>query len=206
MSEELILYHFPKSSCSRKVVFALAEKGIIYKELRINLQNGEQKQPAFLKLNPHGKVPVIQYGKAIIYDSAVINEFIEDNFPQKPLLPANPILRAQVRLSTHYADNFFYLAISEILAEYRKSIDQRNEKLLQEKLELFKSQHLSQLEQQLKNSSKFLFGTLTLADIAYAPGLDTLMKISGLTLAPNSAVAKWFKNISSLESFKRTYN
>lgn len=201
----IILYHFPKSSCSRKVVFVLAYKALIYDEVIINLERGEQKSVEFLKLNPHGQVPVLKYQNAVLYDSSVINEFLEEQFPDHPLLPTEPVQRARVRISTLYADREFYPHISRILHECRKPLDQQNQKLINDELSQFQSRKLSFLESSLQeHKDHFLFGQLTLADIAYAFGLDTLLRVSGLTLDAYPATQQWFKKIYRLPAFEKS--
>lgn len=203
--DNLTLYHFPKSSCSRKVIFVLNYKVIPYQEVIINLEQAEQRQPDFLKLNPLGQVPVLVYNDQIIRDSAVINEFLEEKFPSQSLLPTNQLERAKVRMSTVYADQVFYPQISAILREFRHPPASRNEKIITEYLHSFQEKGLTFLEQQLqKQTNSFLFDQLTLADIAYAPGLDTLIRVSGLSLSSFPAVAQWFKTIATLPAFRST--
>lgn len=197
---KLILYHFPKSSCSRKVTFVLHYKGISYQEAIVNLERGEQKQPDFLRLNPFGQVPVLDYNGKIIYDSAVINEFLEETFPERSLLPTDLVARANVRLSTLYADQVFYPKISAILKEFR----QRSGRSIIEKLSInFQETALAFLESQLQEQADpFLFGLLTLADIAYAPGLETLIQVSNLSLTPFPATRRWLDSLGDVPAFR----
>lgn len=201
----ITLYHFPQSSCSRKVVFVLAYKALVYDEVIVNLEQREQKNAEFLKLNPHGQVPVLKYRDAVLYDSTVINEFLEEQFPARPLLPTEPVQRARVRMSALYADREFYPHISRILREFRKPSEQRNQEWISDELSKFQANGLSFLESNLQELQvPFFFGQLTLADIAYAPGLDTLMRVSGLTLDAYPATQQWFKEMTRLPAFEKT--
>lgn len=200
----LTLYYFPKSSCSRKVLFVLEEKGIDYNKRLINLEKGEQKSNEYLKINPHGEVPAIIYDGKVIYDSAIINEFLEDQFSEHSLLPKSAIKRSQVRISTYYADHYFYPNISRILAEYRKPVTQRNQQYLKQLFSEFTTRHLPWLEATAENTDQFLFGELTLADIAFAPGLDNLMQASKFELDINSATYRWFTQVQQLPSFQKS--
>ena len=202
---QLTLHYFPKSSCSRKVLLVLLYKGIPYDEIIVNLEQGQQKSLDFLRLNPHGQVPVLQYRDHIIYDSAVINEFLEEKFPEPPLLPQDEVERAKVRMSTVYADQVFYPHISRILREFRKPVEQRNQPWIETELAQFQNNALLFLERSLqKQANSFLFGSFTLADIAYAPGLDTLLCISGLTLEAYPATRVWLQTITQLPAFRKT--
>lgn len=202
---QLTLYYFPKSSCSRKVLSVLFYKGINYDEVVINLEQGQQKSLDFLQLNPHGQVPVLQYRDHFIYDSAVINEFLEEKFPEPPLLPQDEVERAKVRMSTVYADQIFYPHISRILREFRKPLQQRDQVWIETELEQFQNHTLLFLERSLqKRGNPFLFGSLTLADIAYAPGLDTLLHVTGLTLQAFPSTREWLQTMMQVSAFRKT--
>jgi maleylacetoacetate isomerase len=201
---QLTLYHFPKSSCSRKVLLVMLHKSIAYEEVIINLEQGQQKSLDFLRLNPHGQVPVLQYRDHIIYDSAVINEFLEEKFPEPPLLPQDEVERAKVRMSTVYADQVFYPHISRILRELRKPVEQRNQVWIETELDKFQNHALLFLERSLqKQANPFLFGALTLADVAYAPGLDTLLRTSKLKLEAYPTTREWLQTMTQLPAFRK---
>jgi len=68
----------------------------------------EIKDPDFLALNPLGKMPVLKWGDFTLYESTVIMEFLEDQFPDKPLLPKDPKERARVRLVVRLLDLYYH--------------------------------------------------------------------------------------------------
>lgn len=94
----LELYHNTMSSCAQKVRVALAEKGLDWKSHHLNLRAGDQQRPEYLKLNPKGVVPTLIDGNLVIRESNVILEYLDDAYPNPPLLPSDPFGRAQVRL------------------------------------------------------------------------------------------------------------
>jgi glutathione S-transferase len=198
LMSKITLYHFPLSSCSRKVTAVLRFKNIDYDEIIINLQHGEQKKQDFRKINPQLKVPVLKYENTFICESSIINEFLEEQFPYPPLLPKEFIDRALVRNQIAYADNSFYPAISQILYETRKLQKDRNTDFINSLISEFANSKMSYLETSLEKSSPFLFGKLTLADIAYAPGLDTLIKSADFSLSKYPNSFEWLKNIKML--------
>ena len=71
---------------------ALIEKGIEFDLTAIDLND---KPDWFLEISPYGKVPVLRHNGAVIFESAVINEYLEEVFPERPLLPSDPVRRAQ---------------------------------------------------------------------------------------------------------------
>jgi len=108
------LYHNDMSVCSQKVRLVLHEKGLKPKEHALNLRLGESMTPVYLKLNPNGVVPtLIDRGRPII-ESTVINEYLEDAYPEPPLRPKDPILRAEMRLWTKLPDEGLHAACGTI--------------------------------------------------------------------------------------------
>src|SRR5213593_1877236 len=96
------LYHSPLSNNSRKVRIALIEKGLEFDRIQIDLSKKEQKNPDYLKIHPLGQVPALDDEGFIVYDSTIINEYLEDEYPYPPLLPKDSEGRARARLMEDY--------------------------------------------------------------------------------------------------------
>ncbi|EXC30769.1 Glutathione S-transferase zeta class [Morus notabilis] len=77
------------SSCSFRVRIALNLKGLKYEYVPVNLLKGEQRSPEFLKLNPIGYVPVLVDGDMVLSDSLAILLYLDEKYPQHPLLPSD---------------------------------------------------------------------------------------------------------------------
>ena len=101
----LTLYHNDMSVCAQKVRLTLAEKGLAYDARHLNLRAGDQQQPAYLKLNPKGVVPTLVHDDTVVTESIVINEYLDDAFPEQPLKPADPASRARMRWWTKHVDD-----------------------------------------------------------------------------------------------------
>ncbi|HZT34507.1 MAG TPA: glutathione S-transferase N-terminal domain-containing protein, partial [Nitrososphaera sp.] len=97
----LKLYDFPMSPRARKVRIVLAEKGLQYEKVTIDITKGEQKKPEFLAINPYGKVPALQDDGVTLYESTIIMEYLNDKYPHPPLLPLDPGQRARARVLMH---------------------------------------------------------------------------------------------------------
>jgi len=80
---------------------ALLEKGIDAKLTVIDLDN---KPDWFFEISPYAKVPVIRHGETIVFESAVINEYLEEVYPEHPLLPDDPAKRATARTWIDFAN------------------------------------------------------------------------------------------------------
>jgi maleylacetoacetate isomerase len=95
------LYSYWRSSCSWRVRTVLNQKGIDYKITPIHLVKNEQFSDDFTKLNPIQRVPVLEFeynGKKVqLVESTAICEFLEDAFPDKPILPKDHLLKGKVR-------------------------------------------------------------------------------------------------------------
>lgn len=100
----LTLYHANHSTCSQKVRLSLAEKGLDWESKLVNLATNEHLAPEYLALNPNGVVPTLIHDNAVITDSGVICEYLEEVFPDTPLLPKKPSERAIVRAWIRYLD------------------------------------------------------------------------------------------------------
>ncbi|HSF65158.1 MAG TPA: maleylacetoacetate isomerase [Paracoccaceae bacterium] len=91
------LYGFWRSIASYRVRVALHLKGLEFDEPQINLLEGHQFTPEFLAINPSGAVPALDIDGHILTQSMAIMEFLEERYPNPPLLPADPFERAEAR-------------------------------------------------------------------------------------------------------------
>jgi glutathione S-transferase len=98
------LYNAPQSTCSQRVRFVLNAKGLAFDEVRLNLLEGDQLKPDYLKLNPNGVVPTLDHDGAIVIDSTVITEYLDEVSPAGGFTPDNPIERARMRALMHFID------------------------------------------------------------------------------------------------------
>ncbi len=110
----LELYHNDMSVCAQKVRFALAEKGQAWTGHHLNLRAGDQQKPDYVKLNPMMVVPTLVHDGAVIVESTVIAEYVDDAFPGPPLKSADPRERAKMRLWTKQLDEGVHAATGNI--------------------------------------------------------------------------------------------
>jgi glutathione S-transferase len=110
----LTLYHNDMSVCAAKVRVALAEKGIAWEGVHLNLRAGDTQKPDYLKLNPNGVVPTLVHDGRPLIESTVICEFIDDQWPEPPLKPADARSRATMRLWTKQLDEGLHAAVSTL--------------------------------------------------------------------------------------------
>lgn len=98
------LYHNQVSTCSQKVRLVLAEKGLSYESVLINLLAGEQFAPEYVAKNPNAVVPTLEDGEHVLIESTLINEYLEEAYPTNALAPADAAGRHAMRLWTKKID------------------------------------------------------------------------------------------------------
>jgi glutathione S-transferase len=100
----LALYHNDMSSCAQKVRLLLAEKGLDWESRHLDLRSGEHQKDWYIKLNPRAVVPTLIDGDIVVPESNVINEYLDERFPDPAMKPADPFGRAKMRLWTKQLD------------------------------------------------------------------------------------------------------
>jgi glutathione S-transferase len=98
------LYNAPQSTCSQRVRFVLHAKHLAFTDIRLNLLDGDQLKPDYLKLNPNGVVPTLDHDGAIVIDSTVITEYLDEVEPGTSFTPEDPVKRARMRALMHFID------------------------------------------------------------------------------------------------------
>ena len=110
----LTLYTFHNSICTQKVFITLAEKDLTFDEQLINLFAGEQYDPEYLKLNPKGVVPTLVHDGRAISESSLICEYVDEIWPNPPLLPDDPYLKTRMRQFSKLVDETIFEATREL--------------------------------------------------------------------------------------------
>lgn len=96
---DIILHNYFRSSTSYRVRIALELKGIAYTYVAHHLRHGEHLEPPYLAVNPQGLVPALIWSDGtLLTQSLAIIEFLDEIKPEPPLLPADPLSRARVRM------------------------------------------------------------------------------------------------------------
>jgi glutathione S-transferase len=108
----MLLYNVPQSTCSQRVRFVLNAKQLPFEERKLDLMAGDQLKPDYLKLNPNGVVPTLDHDGAIVIDSSVIMEYLDEISPDPArFTPQDPVLRANMRAQMRFIDEMPAAAI-----------------------------------------------------------------------------------------------
>jgi glutathione S-transferase len=186
------------SPFSAKVRIALAEKGIEAEIAEIPWSRASlwgPKPQAFLDVSPKGEVPVLEDQGLAIVDSTVINEYLQDAYPEVPLMPADPVGRAQCRMWEDMADHFMANHVTTLIAEMFMKPDGegRDIEAVNGAMQAF-SGYLHALEKRV-SGQEHLCEAYSLADIATWLCL-TFAQTLGVDLADHGGVQDWYGRIS----------
>ena len=132
------LYHHGSSVCAAKVRMCLAEKGLEWEGHYVDILKGEQFEPAFVKINPKALVPVLVHDGQAVTESTVINEYLDEVFPDPPPKPADAHGRTKMRFWTKAVDEDLHTGAVGTLtfcASHRHVVRRLPEKAYQEFLD-----------------------------------------------------------------------
>lgn len=191
-AHKLELVSFKICPFVQRSVIALKEKGIDFKITYIDLANPPEW---FAEISPLGKVPVLKVDDTVLFESAVISEFLDEVYPPS-LHPASPLDKARDRAWVEYG--------SELLgAQYRMVIAETEEDFTKSRDEL--KEGLEKLEGVMDDAGPFFSGdSLSLIDTAYAPlfmRASLINNIAPLDLfAVDSRIGRWSEALLAKDS------
>lgn len=193
------LYTFPLSTNSRKVRIALLEKGLEFERINIDLAKREQKNPEYLKIHPFGQVPALDDEGFIVYDSTIINEYLEDEYPYPALMPEDSEGRARARLMEDLRDTRFNPPFVKLMYEMRKPEGERDANALTgAHAEI--NQCFERIEKELQGK-EYLAGSFSLGDIAFMANFDFLERLQ-ISVDPKYAnTIAWIARLKARPSF-----
>lgn len=229
------LYNAPQSTCSQRVRFVFNAKKLPFDEVKLNLLEGDQLKPDYLKLNPNGVVPTLDHNGAIVIDSNVITEYLDEVAPENSFTPEDPVERAHMRTLMHFIDEMpaaavrvptFNLAFlpsfqkisREAFVAMAESKPLRREFMLTMGQSGFPKEEMDAALARLRRTYErmdaeiersggpWLLGKkITLADVAVMPSLIRIHDLGKPDWQDLPRVVTWFDNIRSQPAFKPTF-
>ena len=229
------LYNAPQSTCSQRVRFVLNAKKLPFAEVKLNLLEGDQLKPDYLKLNPNGVVPTLDHDGAIVIDSTVITEYLDEVDPDVSFTPEDPVERARMRTLMHFIDEMpaaavrvptFNLAFLPTFQAMSRDdfVAMAESKPLRREFMLTMGQTgfpqaemdaaLSRLRRSYermdaeieKSGGPWLLGKeITLADVAIMPALVRMHDLGMPDWQDLPRVVTWFDNIRAQAAFQPSY-
>lgn len=196
----LTLYHLWQCPYCVRTRIVLDEKEIEYEGVDVDLKN---KPAALMKRNPKGKVPVLQDGDLVIYESHIINEYLDERYRRHPLMPADPGGRARVRLlhdlcDSELAPRLYSLAKQTV---FRDQASLTDEPALAAAIDGVAGA-LGRVRDEL-GDRPFVLGDFGLADITFAPWIVGLEKMGMPKDRVPGEVADWGERLLGRPSVAR---
>jgi len=197
------LFHVPLSPFCRKVRLSLAEKKL---DVELVEERYWEQDPDFMRRNPAGKVPVLKMNGRTMAESSAICEYIEEKYPEPPLLPKDAEGRYEARrLICWFDDKFHQEVTSKLLYErVNKKVmgqgypDSTNVKAGARAIKF----HLDYMAWLLEQRRWLAGDVMTLADFAAAAHLSTLDYISDVDWNRHESVKDWYAKIKSRPAFR----
>ncbi|CAN5246731.1 maleylacetoacetate isomerase [soil metagenome] len=201
----MLLYEHPLSSYAQKVKIALREKGLAFDvETPAALGSGTAAGP-FAAASLRNEVPALIDGEARIFDSTIILEYLEDKFPTPPLLPRDPMARAQARMIEDVCDTL-YEAVNWGLGEI--SWFKRAEGAKAEEMRATAARQTAELQawltEKLGGHDWFNGESFGWADLSVAPYVNRSFHY-GLGTPDGSPLARWRLRIRERPSVAATF-
>ena len=193
----ITLYEHPLSSYAMKVKIALAEKGIEFEAIVPPGMMDGTTAGAFVQASPRAEIPALVDDDTQVFDSTIIMEYLEDKWPNPPLLPKSPAERARVRMIEDMMDSLYEpnnWGLGEVLRFKRATGP------LADKLVAYSRANVTQLqawlEKQLGGKPWFNGDSFGWADVACAPYVAR-SAASGHPPPAGSALAAWLERVSA---------
>lgn len=198
----LKLHGFPMSPNTRRAWLMLEEVGASYTFVNVDLMTGEQKQSAYLRLNPTGRVPTLEDGAFRLWESNAILVYLAEKFPAARLAGADAMERAEIARWTFMNAAHLSPSIARVFAHtIRLPEEQRLPRLVDEaRLEIDRC--LRPLDARLADR-EFLTDRFTMAEVAIAPTLSAAPML-GIDLGIYPHVARWMTAMKERPAWTKT--
>lgn len=191
----LKLYDFKSSPNCQRVKVVLAEKNLPYEIVPIDLRKQEQKTPEYLKLNPYGKVPVLTDDTTVLYESLIINEYLEEKYPNPPLMPKDLGKKAKARILVDYGMAHFDSPYQKLRMELTKDPKEQNQQVIDSA-----KSDLKKLLQRFENEigdQQYLMGDFSLVDADLIPRFT---RLEGFGILPDPSLPRLGKYMERMKA------
>jgi glutathione S-transferase len=209
----IVFYYGSGSPFAWRVWLALEHKKLPY-ELRVmSFDKGDLKQPAFQALTPRGKVPLIQDGDYVLYESAAIMEYLQDAYPSSgaALFPADPKPRGIARRLIREADEYLTDSLDELLEQVLfVPQDKRNDAAIAAAKDKFLAELPSWQRAAAAAGKDFLVGAVGAPDFTVYPFFALALRTQkrhpslGLDAAFGPQLTAWMRRVEALPYFEKT--
>ena len=210
------LYWGSGSPFAWRVMLTLELKRLPYESKLLEFSKQEHKTPAYLQLNPRGKVPTLKDGDFVLYESIAIMAYLDRKYPTPPIFGTTAEQTGLIWRLVLECESYLLGAGDKVVRPlfFGKGLDNVNE--IQTAAELIRRE-LKIVDERLADSNWLVGGEISAADIAIFPLVQLLLRAAGkeaarpldLGLVPLSQtfpnIARWVRRIEELPNYQRTY-
>lgn len=196
------IFSYEACPFAQRTRMVLIEKGLEFELTEIDLGN---RPSWFLEISPYGKVPLLRHDGRVVYESAVINQYLDEVFPEPPLMPADAYARAQVRTWMDYCETRYLPAAHRLIAERAKP-----GKLAENREKLTAVMRFMEHEglRKLGDGPYWMGAAPTLVDFQFMPFLERFPiyeELAGATWPDDcQRLRRWYDAMSERRSFLET--
>lgn len=187
----MTLFSSPTDLWSHRTRLVLAEKGITIELVNVDPQRLPED---LLDLNPYHSVPTLVDRDLVLYDSRVIIEYLDERFPHPPLMPIDPVTRAQFRVALYRVERDWYALAHDIEQGAQSATSEHSRKVLAEAItasaDVFKAKPF------------FLSDEFSLVDASIAPVLWRLQRYGIELPAQAQPIVKYMNAIFARAAFR----
>ncbi len=210
------LYWGSGSPFAWRVMLTLEVKGLAYESKLLEFSKGDHKAPAYLKLNPRGKVPTLKDGDFVLYESLAIMSYLDRKYPDPPLFGRTAEETGLIWRALAECESYMLPAGDKLIRPifFGKGLEKVED--IQQAAETLR-QELKLLDERLAGSQWLVGDKISAADIGVFPFLQLLLRAASkdaakpfdlrlLPLAENFPnIARWVQRIEALPNYQRTY-
>jgi len=186
-----------------KLRAALAEVGAAYSYQAVGLVKGEQRRPAFLALNPHGKVPVLVDDDFILPESDAILWYIAEKFPAAGLVPPDLRGRARVRQWCDFASTSLYAQSYDLHTHTADAQPGDRSPFVATRARIALDRALAVLEKHLEGRQYVAGSTLSIADLSIASVMHMIQTRAQVDLNAYPNIAEHYARISERPAWRK---
>ena len=197
----LKLHYHPFSTFARRVRIALIEKDIPAELVEVDMMARAHRGPAYLALNPYGRVPTLEEDGFVLYESTAILEYLEATHPSPPLVPADARGRALVSMHMKLCDIQMARQTGVIIFPKRFLPKDRWDEAAMSQAKKEIEKHLAIVETQLAGKTYMVGDQYSLVEVCYTPFVEFLPLME---ITPPPAVAAWVQRMLDRPSAQQT--
>ena len=198
----MIRLHTWTTPNGRKISIALEELGLDYEVVPVDLQANAQMKPEFLKLNPNHKIPVLEDGGLVIWESgAILLHLGERHDPKGLILPKEPKQRIEAIQYAFFQTGGIGPNLGRLGAALRKPGEKN-----QEMIETFRSEVarlIGVLERILGDGRPYLAGPYSIGDIMHFPWLKLMLDLGAKEITEQKRVVEWLQRIAARPAVRK---